>query len=413
MINQVPKNIKNIFGSTYKINPFATKTPLNIGEYINYNQNYFNLDPTLIAEPLNPHWLKGHNKLINTLSPEEFNDISKNISKGKIYPEGIATELELKKLLNTLKQKREKNYFDVLTNYPINKYSLSAKIPKNELGLIDRSNLLSPQDYSYGIKRDLMNSILYGGYNKNKFQRTAPYFIYPAIGGIGAFTAASVFLNDPEKNAINRKLNHPIFQTKASRDPSLTIRDTVINLNDNDLTYAQMNESPEGRILLGGEFVGENSNTVKTAEQWSNSSRNSTYGDDGYKVKNIKNYWGTEDGKFKVGKAKDFKNNTKIVPNRYYEGRFIKKAKLNDGYVRLVDRKNKPIYNNIQDGGKIILYSKDNKNSVFISQNDPINAVKEINKFIENNKNVMPITIDNGRFRSWMYNEDGLTDRNL
>ena len=131
------------------------------------------------------------------------------------------------------------------------------------------------------------------------------------------------------------------------------------------------------------------------------------------KIKDIKSFYGVENGELKVGSASDFNSETVIVPNRYDEGRKISSAKVNGDYLRIVDKNNKPIYQNVQWQGKMILYSDKTKKSQFISFNEPETGVKQINAFIKENPDTMPIILDNGRYRAYMHNKEGLTNLNF
>jgi hypothetical protein len=267
-------------------------------------------------------------------------------------------------------------------------------------------------------RRDLINSHLYGGYDRgfgNKLATNATlYGALPAALGFIGWGAGEIFLDDPYKNAINRKIGYPVFRTNRGDDPSITYEDKTINLNDNELTYGQMQDTPEGKILIGGDFVGAAENTVRTAEEWAKASDDDTYGDDDFKIKDVVNYYGVEDGKLKVGKPSDFKKDTKIVPNRYDKGQTLDHAGLETDThgLRLFDSNGEPIYHNSSYGGKIILYSKDSGNAIFMSHSGNQKAVNQVNDFVKNNKDVIPVVVDNGRFADYMVNEEGLTDQN-
>jgi hypothetical protein len=400
---------KKVLKNTYKINPVALKsTPSNIKYYF---QNGLNLEP---------HWLKGYPKVAKKLSPTEFNDIASQIPYGKNYPVGPTTDIEREKIYDFLSKTRSKN--DLVNKsfyqpeiFPLNNLKrYSSNIPKTEVGNIKREDLFSNKTYGIPRHRSNVNFNIYGDYDKNRKEKLFLNSLLATAGILGTGIGIGVLAGDPTKNAINRKINYPLYPTNSLSDPNITSKDTLINLNENQLDYGQMKDTPEGRILLGGDFVGDAENTVRPAKDWLDARYDDTYGDDDAKTKNVKSFYGIQDGQLILGTPKSFKPNTKIVPNRYDDGRYINKAKIADDHLRLVDKNNKPIYHNTVMGGKIILHSKDNNKSIFISYKpeNVKNTVNQINNFIKNNNNVKPIIIDNGRFVNWMHNEDGLNKVN-
>lgn len=402
--------VPSVLKSTYKINPLALKSvPFGIE---NYFQN---------GEQLQPHWLRGFPKVANKVTSNEFNDIASQIGYGKNYPSGPATDMEMKKLYDILSKTQSKN--SLLTNsfyqpeiYPLNNLKrYSNYIPKTEVGSIKPSELFPNALYAKPSRRNNFNYETYGGYDKNRKEKALFAGLLGTTLGLGTAVGVGILADDPTKNSINRKIGYPLYQTNLMSDPSITQKDTLINLNDNQLGYGQMKDTPEARILLGGDFVGNKENTVRPAKDWLHATYDDTYGDDAFKTKDIKSFYGIENGTLKLGSAKDFKSNTKIVPNRYDDGRYINKAKIAEGELRLVGDDGQPIYHNtIGSGGKIILHSKDNNKSIFISYS-PQNVnktVSQVNNFIKNNKNVKPIVIDNGRYIQWMQNNKGITDQN-
>ncbi len=393
----------NLYKDIYKLNPFAVKSIANVDDYYKWGLPE--------AGAITPNWLKGYPYLASKLPASEWNDLAKyKLQKGKIYPEGTLTPIEKEKLYTILSNTRDKDLLAQLSDYPVETGAFKSKyLPKEEVGNIQWSNMLLPVDYASEHRRNLINSQLYGNYNKSNFNR---YGLMPFLA-LGTTVLAGAFLDDPKKNAINRKLGYPFYPTRKQYDESLTTRDTIINLNDNELTYGQMQDRPEGRILLGGDFVGDEENTVRPAKSWLEN-RYGSFGDDDQKVKDVKSYYGVEDGKLILGSPKSFKPDTKIVPNRYDDGRYVSKAKVHDGKLRLVDANDRPIYQNAQVEGKLILHSGNSKNSIFVSHSgkDTKKTANQINNFIKNNNKVKPIVIDNGRFREWMHNESGITNQN-
>jgi predicted Zn-ribbon and HTH transcriptional regulator len=405
-----PITVPSVLKSTYKINPLALKSvPFGIE---NYFQN---------GKQLQPHWLRGFPKVANKVTSNEFNDIASQIGYGKNYPSGPATDMERKKLYDILSKTRSKN--SLVTNslyipekFPLNNLKrYSSNIPKTEVGSIKSYELFPNTMYAKPSRRNNFNYETYGGYDKNWKEKAFFAGLLGTTLGLGSAVGVGILADDPTKNSINRKIGYPLYLTNLMSDPNVTQKDTLINLNDNQLGYGQMKDSPEARILLGGDFVGDEENTVRPAKDWLHAKYGDTYGDNDFKTKDIKSFYGVENGTLKLGSAKDFKSNTKIVPNRYDDGRYINKAKIADGQLRLVGNDGQPIYHNTTNsGGKIIFHSKDNNKSIFISYSpENVNkTVNQINNFIKDNKNVKPIVIDNGRYIQWMQNNEGITDQN-
>jgi hypothetical protein len=234
--------------------------------------------------------------------------------------------------------------------------------------------------------------------------------IAAAVGAPYGFVGANLLLEEAEKNLINRKLNMPLFHTRFNADPTMTYGDTTINLNNKNLGVGTNKSYPENTtVLLGGDFIDDTNDTVKTAEEWENST--GLYSDKELKVSDIESFYGVENGKFKVGKTGDFNKNTKIVPNRYGTTN-INKAEVKDGRLRLTDKENNPIYHNTTERGKAILYSPSSKSSSFISFSSPKKGVEQINNFMNNNKDAQYIVLDNGRFRHYASNPEGLSTKN-
>ena len=253
------------------------------------------------------------------------------------------------------------------------------------------------------------------------------------------------------RKAINRKRG--VYDPSLSEGTGLTLKDTVFNLGDYKVKYDRNYDNfyPEGSTVLGGDFIvwadpsdpmsnpinfPTNNPTnisdyyssstdeygytpsVRTAEQWLGSPSTEPYGDvynKGYfngegrrrTVGDVVNYYGVENGKFKVGSADEFESNTEIVPNRFDEGKAIASAKINiekdDEPFEFYDAEGKSFgdFGNIgEHSNKIILYSKDTGESIFIAgTKEKLN--EETNKFLENNTNVIPVILDTGRFSEY------------
>jgi hypothetical protein len=391
--------------STYGDN-FLAEVPKDAA---NWRNRYVRTDWSQVADKpipidegrlLQKDWWQGYKpievpKQLNNNTKIPFaktDELGANVLKNKKYPTGEITEKEKELLTLKLNQK------------PFNTKAFAYL--KNPL-------------YVQETNRGAINQVLYGGKELSKFDkfllRATPVAGTSMIG----YLSADRLLEDPYKNAINRKVGSRLFKTGLTDDPSSTYRDTTINLNNNYVDFARVNETADGETILGGDFISNNNNTVRTAEEWV-TTKDKTYGDNGKgfrgdksKIKDIKSFYGVENGELKVGSASDFNSETVIVPNRYDDGRKISNARVEDGYLRIVDKNNKPIYQNVQGFGKMILYSDKTKKSQFISFEKPETGVKQINAFIKENPDAIPIILDNGRYRTYMHNKKGLTDENF
>ena len=255
-----------------------------------------------------------------------------------------------------------------------------------------------------------MNDNLLRGIPNRPLRNTVKAGIASAVGAPYGYIGASLLLEEAEKNAVNRKLNTPLFHTRFNGDPTMTYGDTTINLNNKNLGVGTSKSySENAAAILGGDFIDNTNDTVKTAEEWENST--GLYSDKDLKVSDIESFYGIENGEFKVGKTGDFNKNTKIVPNRYGATN-INKAEVKDGQLRLTDKENNPIYHNTIKRGKAILYSPSSKSSSFISFSSPKKGAEQINDFMSNNKDAQYIILDNGRFRHYASNPEGLSTKN-
>ena len=220
-----------------------------------------------------------------------------------------------------------------------------------------------------------------------------------------------------------------IVRNPSSGDTGPTPYDTLIRLDDNVLGYGNIDSAPSKyTTILGGDFVNKSDqnrytkdNTVRMAQDWTDAIENDPRqqvgdrrsGERPLRVKDIKSYYGVENGKLKLGMPEDFEPGTTIIPNRYDKGQTVAKA-LNvkdEGVFRIVDSKGKPIYQNSSNFGKII-FTSDEGDPIFVSfDSNPRSrqtAVDQVNQYIETHKNVKPIVLDTGRFAHWMHNPKGL-----
>lgn len=251
--------------------------------------------------------------------------------------------------------------------------------------------------------RNRINPTLYGGRNWG----AADYAIaglaataYPGYAGIMglAFSPPAV------KNKVLNKVGI------TSTPGSLSSRDTTIDLTNRNMDFAKVNQTTNGQMILGGEFIEGTNNTVRKAKDWLTAT--DTYSDKEYSSKDIQSFYGIENGKFKVGKVSDFKSNTEIVPRRFGETN-IKQAVLNEGGMRLLDNKGNPIYQNTPNTGKFILYSPSTKKSEFNYITSGKKGVDKVNKFLKENKDAQYIHLDNGRYEFYAVNPEGLTDQDF
>ncbi|NBP03492.1 MAG: hypothetical protein EBU90_26055, partial [Proteobacteria bacterium] len=251
--------------------------------------------------------------------------------------------------------------------------------------------------------RDRINPILYGGRNWG----AADYVIaglagtaYPGYAGIMglAFSPPAVK---------NKVLNTAGI---TSTPGVLSSRDTIIDLTNRNMDFAKVNQTTNGQMILGGEFIEDTNNTVRKAKDWLTAT--DTYSDKKYPSKDVQSFYGIEDNKFKVGKASDFNPNTEIIPRRFGEAN-ISKAVLNEGAMRLLDKNNEPIYQNTPNTGKFILYSPSTKKSQFNYITSGKSGVDKVNNFLKKNKDAQYIHLDNGRYEFYGINPEGLTDQDF
>ena len=311
------------------------------------------------------------------------------------------------------------------------------------------------------FNRHELNKFLYKGDNKikdayatfdNVALNTLMKSVLPVAGAAAYQSETGQDIRDWVQNnwqAYGNKLNRlaglnivPTDITKAgnivrqanSRDTGPTPYDTLIRLDDNILGYGNIDFAPSRyTTILGGDFVNKadkdrysKDNTVRMAQDWTDAIENDPQqqvgdrtlrsirsGERPLRVKDIKSYYGVENGKLKLGMPEDFEPGTTIVPNRYDKGQTVAKA-LNvkdEGVFRIVDSKGKPIYQNSSNFGKII-FTSDEGDPIFVSfDSNPRSrqtAVDQVNQYIETHKNVKPIVLDTGRFAHWMHNPRGL-----
>jgi hypothetical protein len=307
------------------------------------------------------------------------------------YPKGKLTKEELEAYMNSdfykesLKRHREakKAYGDKWDLDPLAKEYL-------------RENFLTGN-------RTGINSVLYGGENWS----WPDYLMAGVVGGAMPSVAGLYGL----------ALAPPAVRSKVMRSigiqgvpGGLEAKDTTIDITNKNMDFARVNEIKDGTVIIGGEFIESSNNTVRKAKDWLRAE--DTYSDKNYPSDKIESFYGVEDGKFKVGKAKDFKSETQLVPRRF-GAKNISKAVLNGVEMRLLDNKGQPIYQNTPNTGKFILYSPSTKKAAFIYITNGKRGVEEVNKFLKENKDAQYIHLDNGRYEFYGVNEQGLTQQDF
>ena len=307
------------------------------------------------------------------------------------YPKGKLTKEELEAYMNSdfykesLKRHREakKAYGDMWDLDPLAKEYL-------------RENFLTGN-------RTGINSVLYGGDNWS----WPDYLMAGVIGGAMPSVAGLYGL----------ALAPPAVRSKVMRSVGiqgvpggLEAKDTTIDITNRNMDFARVNEIKDGTVIIGGEFIESSNNTVRKAKDWLRAE--DTYSDKNYPSDKIESFYGVEDGKFKVGKAKDFKSETQLVPRRF-GAKNISKAVLNGVEMRLLDNKGQPIYQNTPNTGKFILYSPSTEKAAFIYITNGKRGVEEVNKFLKENKDAQYIHLDNGRYEFYGVNEQGLTQQDF
>ena len=350
------------------------------------------------AKPNYANFERGVNKVVKNFSKKTPN--SNNLqqsgfinTKGAFqkYPKGALTEEEIEAYKNSFYYKQSTKEHEEL----VNKYGSSWKLPNYADEQL--------QEAIASGKRSRINPILYGGRNWEAGDYTIAGLAgtaYPAYLGVTGLAFSPPAVKNKVLNAAGI----------TSVPGSLSSRDTTIDLTNRNMDFAKVNETADGQMILGGEFIENANNTVRKAKDWL--SATDTYSDKEYPSKTIQSFYGIEDGKFKVGKASDFESNTEIVPRRFGKTG-INQAILNDGAMRLLDNQKNPIYQNTPNTGKFILYSPSTKKSEFNYISSGKKGVDKVNKFLKENKDAEYIHLDNGRYEFYGLNSKGLSDQDF
>ena len=311
----------------------------------------------------------------------------------QMYPKGPVTAEEAFKFVNTPAYKKA----EAIHNDAINLYGSRWELPNYMEEALKNNN------------RYIINPELYGSHNWGPGE----YLQASVLGTtVPILTSAGGYMLAP--TAVQNKINKSVFGIDPYEyDKLISKKDTTIDLTNRSMNYARVNENADGTVIIGGEFIEDNPNSVRKAADWIKSK--DTFGDKELESNKVKSFYGVENGKFKVGKASEFKSNTLIVPIRFGDN-IISKAVVGDkdnktqpNTMRLLDKDNNIIYHNTPVFGKFILYSPSTKRSEFVFMNNGDSGIKKVNEFIKNNKDAQYIHLDNGRYEYYAVNKDGLS----
>jgi len=336
-------------------------------------------------------WLRGFKEV-----PKPLSDLSsaKNIKQAGLidtkgafqkYPKGNLTAEEISAFKNTSQYKKAVQEQSDL----VKRYGKDWNLPNYADEAITNND------------RNIINPVLYGGRNWSPSDYVIAGLVgtsYPAAVGIHGLVASPT--------AVKNKALNKAGVYDPTRGQFLSNRDTTIDITNRPMGAAKVNEITQGQMIIGGEFIEDSNNTVRKAKDWLTAT--DTYSDKNYSSKDIKSFYGVENGKFKVGKASDFNPETEIVPRRFGEAN-ISKAILNEDKMRLLDSKGEPIYHNTPNSGKFILYSPSTGKSQFTYINSGKSGVEKVNAFLKSNKDAQYIHLDNGRYEYYGNNPKGLT----
>ena len=307
------------------------------------------------------------------------------------YPKGKLTEEEINSFKNS-------DYYKQTTKEHLeakNKYGDSWTLPNYAEKNLDEAIATG--------NRSKVNPILYGGRNWGAADYTIAGLAgtaYPGLAGIMGLASSPP--------AVKNKVLSNIGIT--STPGSLSNRDTTIDVTNRNMDFAKVNQTKDGQIIIGGEFIEDVNNTVRKSKDWLTAT--DTYSDKEYPSKDVQSFYGVENGKFKVGKASDFNPETEIVPRRFGAVN-INKAVMNNKEMRLLDNEGKPIYQNTPNTGKFILYSPSTGKTQFTYINTGKSGVNKVNDFLKKNKDAQYIHLDNGRYEYYGINPEGLTEQDF
>ena len=307
------------------------------------------------------------------------------------YPKGPLTEEEILAYKNSPEyQKFSQEHADL-----INKYGSDWTLPNYMDEHLNEAITTG--------NRSRVNPILYGGRNWNATDYTIAGLVGSAYPGAAA-VFGTAFSPPPIKNKILKNVG------VTGVPGGLSSKDTLIDITNTPMDFAKVNETKDGKIIIGGEFIEDANNTVRKAKDWLTAT--DTYSDKKYPSNKIESFYGIEDGKFKVGKANEFDPDTEIVPRRF-GAKNIDKAIMNGNEMRLLDKNGDPIYQNTPNTGKFILYSPSTKKAEFAYITSGKKGVDLVNDFLKKNKDAQYIHLDNGRYEYYGLNPGGLTKQDF
>jgi hypothetical protein len=232
-----------------------------------------------------------------------------------------------------------------------------------------------------------------------------------ALTGLGALGALA-FLQDDYLNPLAKKY-FPAFANKLGlNDLDVDKGQVTIDLSEegSKLSAVRVNDpDPDGNVILGGEFIYDNPNTVNSVK-WFKENPTASLGDPSLDYGTITTetapgFWGLENGKLKAGALQDFSEETVVVPIRPSTNAFkpIRQAGVaEDGGLRMItdaDQENNGlIYNNARGTGKLLFYSPKTGKSYYVYNNNPQSTAADINRLISENEDLRYIMLDNGRY---------------
>jgi len=242
------------------------------------------------------------------------------------------------------------------------------------------------------------------------------------VAGVDLALGAGLAVYDRNKNFtgkyIEPYLNPILNKLGISTGGSGENKSQVITLNEpgSEMTGIRVNQTdlPEDfNVIIGGEFIYENPNSLQKAEFYKNNPQFQV-GDKGFRASQSKAFYGIEDGKLKAGLPGDFKPETTIlpmIPANENDFQPIKQAGVGANGLSLIDGNGNPIYQEAGSEGKLLLYSPKTQNAYFV-YNDGSDfqfVADQINGLIAKDPDLRSITIDNGRYYYYSDKPEGLS----
>ena len=240
------------------------------------------------------------------------------------------------------------------------------------------------------------------------FLNAAGPYALAGVTGLGAFA----FLEDDYIKPLANKY-FPAFANKLGLNDLEVDKDQVtIDLSEegSKLSAVRVNDTEaDGNVILGGEFIYNNPNTVNSIK-WFKENPTASLGDPSGEYGEITTetapgFWGLENGKLKAGALQDFSDETVVVPIRPSTNAFkpIKQAGVaEDGGLRMLTDSGQEndglIFNNARTEGKLLFYSPKTGKSYYVYNNNPQSTAAEINRLVSENEDLRYIMLDNGRY---------------